>query len=199
MKIGIGETLREAFGDGFRYPEAEVVPAEIRALLINEVVPADPGDDFYGGNAFPAYPGSALPLFRAAGAEADSMADLSALGIYITNAVKRPKRTYEVAGEDFEASLPLLEAEFDLFPNLKAVMLMGDVAKRMFNIIAKKRSGRNVIPSGSTYKLRGEAFHFGGIRVFPSYIMTGGNLQIEKSKFEMASADIARMLELLNA
>ena len=95
------------------------------------------------------------------------------------------------APEYLKAVLPLLEAEFDLFPNLKAVMLMEDVVK--------KRSGRNVIPSGSTYKLRGGAFYFGDVRVFPSCIMTGGNLLIERSKFEMASADIARMPALLKA
>lgn len=103
------------------------------------------------------------------------------------------------APEYLKAVLPPLEAEFDLFPNLKAVMLMEDVVKKMFNRIAKKRSGRNVIPSGSTYKLRGGAFYFGDVRVFPSCIMTGGNLLIERSKFEMASADIARMPALLKA
>ena len=31
----------------------------------------------------------------------------------------------------------------------------------------------------------------------PSYIMTGGNILIEKSKVEMASADIAEMARLV--
>lgn len=32
----------------------------------------------------------------------------------------------------------------------------------------------------------------------PSYIMTGQNILIEKSKFEMASEDIATMYKLIN-
>lgn len=31
----------------------------------------------------------------------------------------------------------------------------------------------------------------------PSYIMTGGNILIEKSKFEMAAEDIAIMVRLI--
>lgn len=35
-------------------------------------------------------------------------------------------------------SLPYLEAELSLFPNVKVIMLMGDVAKKAFNMITKK-------------------------------------------------------------
>ena len=35
-----------------------------------------------------------------------------------------------------------------------------------------------------------------GMRVFPSYIMTGKNILIEKSKFQMAADDIRRMLQM---
>jgi hypothetical protein len=33
--------------------------------------------------------------------------------------------------------------------------------------------------------------------VFPSYIMTGGNILIEKSKFAMAADDIKKMMEII--
>ncbi len=76
-------------------------------------------------------------------------------------------------------------------------MLMGDVAKKAFNMIAKKSAKKNVIPAVSTYKLRNSEIYYKGIRVMPSYIMTGGNILIEKSKVTMAAEDIAIMLEII--
>lgn len=76
-------------------------------------------------------------------------------------------------------------------------MLMGDVARKMFNQISRKTVKRNPIPSGATYKLRATPFYFGDIRVMPSYIMTGGNILIEKSKVTMAAEDIAVMAEII--
>lgn len=35
---------------------------------------------------------------------------------------------------EIENSLPYLEAELSLFPNVKVIMLMGDVAKKAFSI-----------------------------------------------------------------
>ena len=34
----------------------------------------------------------------------------------------------------------------------------------------------------STYKLRDSEFYFNDVRIIPSYIMTGANILIEKSK-----------------
>lgn len=97
----------------------------------------------------------------------------------------------------FEESLPYLEKELELFPNLQVVMLMGDVAKKAFNMISKKATGKNAVPSISTYKLRNTEIFYKGWRILPSYIMTGQNLLIEKSKFQMASEDIALMYRLI--
>ena len=63
----------------------------------------------------------------------------------------------------------------------------------------KKRGGRNAVPSGSTYKLRSSEITYDGKRVMPSYIMTGGNIQIEKSKVQMITEDIAEMIGLIGA
>ena len=43
----------------------------------------------------------------------------------------------------------------------------------------------------------GNEYFYDGIRVFPSYIITGGNLLIEKSKVEMITDDISRAMLLL--
>lgn len=76
-------------------------------------------------------------------------------------------------------------------------MLMGDDAKKAFNMITKKATKKNIIPAVSTYKLRNSEFHYEGISVMSSYIMTGENLLIEKSKVTMSTEDIVIMLEII--
>jgi len=174
-----------------------VNPDFIRVIMINEIVPYDPADDFYGDNTPPAYLTTTLPLFSKAGFEAASIHDIIKAGVYITNAVKIPKENTAIPRESIENAVPLLEYEFSLFPNLKVIMLMGDVAKKAFNMIAKKKNGRNPVPAVSTYKLRNSELSYEGMRIFPSYIMTGGNILIEKSKVRMASEDIEEMLKII--
>ena len=179
-----------------RMTDVDLDPAAIRAVMISEVVPADPAQDFYASPEAD-YAATALALFRQAGVEADSLADLLGRGVYITNAVKTPKTAYAVDPAAFEESLPILEAELALFPNIAVIVLCGDVAKKMYNQIARKTQKRSVIPSGATYKIRAAAYYHGDIRVIPSYIITGGNLLIEKSKVAMIAQDIAAMWDLI--
>ncbi len=176
--------------------DIEVDPLTIKAIMINEVVPADPAQDFYG-IAEADYLKTTIPLLQGAGAAINSIQDVLQMGIYITNAVKTPKTEYTIDKSSIEKSLPYLEAEISLFPNVKVIMLMGDVAKKAFNMITKKATKKNAIPAVSTYKLRNSEIFYQGIRVMPSYIMTGGNILIEKSKVTMATEDIATMLEII--
>ena len=176
--------------------DIDLDPAAIRAIMINEVVPADPAQDFYGSSG-QEYLSTTIPLFQKAGLPVESIQDILDMGVYITNAVKTPKTAYAIEKSSMEESLPWLEAELALFPEVKVIMLMGDVAKKMFNQIARKTTKRNVIPSGATYKLRATPFYFGEIRVMPSYIMTGGNILIEKSKCQMIEEDIRTMIGII--
>lgn len=196
--MNIRQTLTGMLGADplIRLNDVEVDPAAIRAILINEVVPEDPDQDFYGSSG-ELYLSTTLPLFQKAGLDVHSIRDILDRGVYITNAVKMPKTAYAVDPERMDKSLPWLEAEIALFPNVKVILLMGDVAKKMYNRIARKTLKRNVIPSLATYKLRGTPFYHGDIRVMPSYIMTGGNILIEKSKMQMAAEDIAEMYRLI--
>ncbi|MCI9045362.1 MAG: uracil-DNA glycosylase [Peptococcaceae bacterium] len=174
----------------------EIDPLTIKAIMINEVVPADPTQDFYG-SADADYLKTTIPLLQGAGAAVASIQDVLQMGIYITNAVKTPKTEYTIDKSSIEKSLPYLEAEIALFPNVKVIMLMGDVAKKAFNMITKKATKKNAVPAVSTYKLRNSEIFYQGIRVMPSYIMTGGNILIEKSKVTMTTEDIAIMLEII--
>ena len=164
--------------------------------MINEVVPSDPVQDFYGAPDAD-YLKTTIPLLQGARTAVSSIQDILQLGIYITNAVKAPKTEYVIDKSSIENSLPYLEAELSLFPNIKVIMLMGDVAKKAFNMITKKATKKNAIPAVSTYKLRSSEIYYKGIRVMPSYIMTGGNILIEKSKVTMATEDIAAMLKII--
>ena len=91
--------------------------------------------------------------------------------------------------EALEETLGKLKLEEPLF--------ITHVAKKSFNMITKKATRKNVIPAVSTYKLRTTEIYYKGIRVMPSYIMTGGNILIEKSKVAMATEDIATMIEII--
>jgi uracil-DNA glycosylase len=76
-------------------------------------------------------------------------------------------------------------------------MLMGDVAIKMMNDIWKEQTGKKVIPAGSTYKIRAQAYYAGDKRVFPSYTPAGKNFLIEKSKRRMVAEDIREALKLM--
>ena len=182
--------------NGIYLNDIDIDQLTIKAIMINEVVPSDPLQDFYGIPDAD-YLKTTIPLFQRAGAGFTSIQDILQKGIYITNAVKTPKTESTIDKSAIENSLPYLEAELSLFPNKKVIMLMGDVAKKAFNMIAKKSTKKNVIPAVSTYKLRNSEIYYKNIRVMPSYIMTGGNILIEKSKVTMAAEDVAVMLEII--
>lgn len=137
--MNVKEVLQQ-FVEGatdLRFNNVEVTPETIHAIMINEIVPSHPEEDFYG-KSDAAYMTTTIPLFKKAGIEVDSVQDILNKGIYITNAVKIPKNGYVVSKESIEESLPYLERELALFPNVKVIMLMGDVAKKAFNMIGKK-------------------------------------------------------------
>lgn len=101
-----------------------------------------------------AYLSTAIPLFQKAGAQVNSAGELLEQGIYLTNAVKMAKTAPAIERSSIEKSLPYLDWELSLFPHVKVIMLMGDVAKKAFNMISKKVTGKNVIPTVATYKIR---------------------------------------------
>jgi uracil-DNA glycosylase len=76
-------------------------------------------------------------------------------------------------------------------------MLMGDVAIKAFNEVARRRTGKRVIPAGSTYKIRNTPYYYGDIIVFPSYLQAGPSFFIEKSKRRMIAEDIREALKIL--
>jgi uracil-DNA glycosylase len=176
-------------------PPADIDPDKIRVLMITEAPPNDIKDYFYAPGS-PFYLQTVLQAFRDAGAAVSSMADILDLGVYITTAIKCGKTSYAVSPDTMQNCAALLEGEMAVFPNVRVFMLMGDVAIKMANGIWKKRAGGRVIPAGSTYKVRGQPYHFDGKRVLPSYTPAGQNFLIEKSKRRMVAEDIREALRL---
>jgi len=177
-------------------PELKVNPDKISMLMISEAAPADP-DDYYYAKGDPLFQQTTVQAFNDAGAKVSSIQDILDLGVYLTTAVKCGKTGYGIkAGTIKECSL-LLEQELALFPNLKVFMLMGDVAIKAINYIAKRAGDERVIPAGSTYKIRGQKYFFRGKRAFPSYLQAGPSFFIEKSKRRMIAEDISAALRLV--
>ena len=183
-----------------QFPDCEIDPAKIKVIMVNEVVPRNPDDWFYSETLDPENKRNALGLFEGAGVPVKSMRDILDLGIYITAALKTPKEGYTADPEVIEAQLPLLEAELAMFPNLKVIMLMGDVAIKMVNMIAKAKTKKTACQAGAAGRRKhwnNHEFYWGGVRVFPSYIMTGKNLLIEPFKRDTIMEDIRRMMKVV--
>lgn len=183
--------------ESMQFPNCDIDPKNIKAVMINEAVPKNPDDWFYSETSDPENRRTAFGLFEGAGVYVKRMRDVLDLGIYITAALKTPKEGYNPDPAVIKAQLLLLEAELALFTDLRVIMLMGDVAKKTFNMMAKAKTGKNIVPSQPTYRIRGSQYCWGGIRVFPSYIMTGKNLLIERGKCDTISDDIRRMTEAI--
>jgi uracil-DNA glycosylase len=179
-------------------PPAEIDPEKIKIIMITEAPPNDKADYFYAAGD-PFYLQTTLQAFRDAGQDVVSLQDILDLGVYIITAIKCGKTGYAVSPETMKNCSVLLEKESALFPNVKASMLMGDVAIKMMNDIWKKQTGKKVIPAGSTYKIRAQAYYIGDTRVLPSYTPAGKNFLIEKSKRRMVAEDIREALKCLTS
>jgi uracil-DNA glycosylase len=182
--------------NSYMLPTAEINADDIRIIMIAEAPPNDKADYFYADGK-PFYLETTLQAFRDAGTEVSSMRNILELGVYITTAIKCGKTQYAVSPNTMKNCSVILEQEISLFPNIKVFMLMGDVAIKIMNGIWKKETGKRVIPAGSTYKIRGQAYYYKDMRVFPSYTPAGRNFLIEKSKRRMVAEDIREALKLV--
>jgi uracil-DNA glycosylase len=171
-------------------PAVELDPARIRVVLVSEAVPPDPADG-YEATGSPLFARTTVEAFRDAGLDVATVDDVRALGVHLTTAVKCAKTGYGVEPATIRTCSLLLERELALFPRVVAFLLMGDVAVRALNEIARRACEPRPVPAGATYRIRGGDFRFRGARVFPSYLQAGPAFYIEKSKRRMIAEDIA--------
>ena len=177
-------------------PDIELTPEAVRIVLISEAAPADLADYYYAHNN-PLFEQTTVEAFRDAGAEVSSMQDILDLGVYLTTAVKCGKMGYGIQTSTIKECSQILKQELALFQNATVWLLMGDVAIKAVNEIAKRAGEKRVIPAAPTYKIRGGEFSFQGKRVLPSYLQAGPSFFIEKSKRKMIAEDIAAALRLV--
>jgi len=177
-------------------PNVEIEPDKIRVIMVSEAPPQDDSDYFYAKNN-PFYMQTTAQAFNDAGSDISSMEDVVNLGVYVTTAIKCAKTAYSVSPETIENCSRILEKEIDLFPKIKTILLMGDTAIKAMNYIAKRNTGKTIIPSGSTYKIRKNKYFYKQLRVFPSYLQTGKSYLIEKSKRKMIAEDIKAALAIV--
>jgi uracil-DNA glycosylase len=182
----------------YRVPDLDLDPSRVSIVLISEAVPNDAADYYYASGrpqAGSLFEQTTATAFQGAGAEVSSLQDVLDLGVYLTTAVKCGKTGYGIAAGTISTCSHLLARELALFRNVKALLLMGDVAIKALNAIARRSGEGRVIPAGSTYKLRGPAYVWRGVQVFPSYLQAGPSFFIEKSKRRMIAEDIRAALD----
>jgi uracil-DNA glycosylase len=177
-------------------PDIDVKPEDISIVLISEAAPANP-NDFYYAKGEPLFQQTTVQAFNDAGANVSSIQDIVDLGVYLTTAVKCGKTGYGIRAGSIKECSFILEKELAQFPNVKVYMLMGDVAIKALNYIAKRTGDARVIPAGSTYKIRGQKYYYRAKRAFPSYLQAGPSFNIEKSKRRMIAEDIVSALSLV--
>lgn len=182
--------------DRYVIPDVEIKPETISIIMISEAAPENP-EDYYYTKGDPLFQRTTVQAFRDGGADVSSIHDIINLGVYLTTAVKCGKTGYGIKTDTIKACSLLLEKELGFFPNSRVFMLMGDVAIKAINTIAKRTGGNRVIPAGSTYKIRGGEYFFQGKRAFPSYLQAGPSFFIEKSKRRMIAEDITAALKII--
>ena len=182
--------------ESYIVPGIEVDPIRVSVLLISEAAPENPADYYYAGESA-LFAQTTLLAFQDAGAKVASIQGILDMGVYLTTAIKCGKTGYGIKTDTIQHCSHLLEKEIALFPNLKAYLLMGDVAIKAVNSIAKRNGEPRVIPAGSTYKIRGGEFTFHAARALPSYVQAGPAFFVEKVKRRMIAEDIKQALKIV--
>jgi hypothetical protein len=118
---------RDVRPNSYVVPDIDVEPQKISIIMISEAAPALPGDYYYaGGDSL--FERTTVQAFNDAGAKVASIQDIVRLGVYLTTAVKCGKTGYGIKADTIKACSRLLAQELALFPQVKALLLMGDVA-----------------------------------------------------------------------
>jgi hypothetical protein len=183
--------------DNYILPGFDLDPDGVSIVMISEAAPVRP-QDYYYADGNPSFQQTTVQAFNDAGVEVASIRELVKRGIYFTTAVKCGKTGYTIRTDTVNTCSLILEKELSLFQHVKAYLLMGDVAIKAFNQVARRAGEGRVIPAGSTYKIRGGEYYFHTARVFPSYLQVGPSFNIEKSKRRMIAEDIAAAIRLIN-
>jgi hypothetical protein len=149
-------------------PHIEVDPRKVSIILISEAAPANL-EDYYYAKGEPLFARTTVQAFNDAGVQGTTIQDILDLGVYLTTAVKCGKTGYGIQSATIEECSFILEDELALFSKVKAYLLMGDVAIKAVNSIAR-RSGQGRVIRPVTYRSRRE-YYF----ATPSFLLSAGS------------------------
>ena len=181
--------------DRYTIPPGPLNPDEVTLIMVAEAPPADPADWFFAGEDA-LYARTTVQAFRDAGEDVESIADVLALGVYLTTAVKCGRTSHGISPATVEACSRLLEEELGLFPLARALMPMGDTAIAAVNRIAKRHGEPRPVPAEVT---PGGDYRFRRLRVFPSSLQAGQAFFVETSTRRLIAEDIAAALAYVRA
>ncbi|MCK4339479.1 MAG: uracil-DNA glycosylase, partial [Candidatus Cloacimonetes bacterium] len=108
----------------FLVPYKKINPRNIQIIMITEAPPPDKKDYFYA-NGEPFYLQTTIQAFNDAGVNISGIQEILDLGIYITTAIKCGKTQFMISTNTIKNCIKVLEEEVNLFPNIKAFLLMG--------------------------------------------------------------------------
>ncbi len=167
---------------------------QIRVMMISAAPPEDVSkttdyDD-------PIVRAETIAAFRSAGFDVYTIEDIRRLGVYVTTAVKCPKAGYGLRPDTISNCSHYLEAELNMFPNVRSILLMGNTAIKAINAIALRRNGQPAIPTGSAYTVKGHEYRLGDISLFPSYPTSGNELSVELDRLDVVAVDIRNAIEV---
>jgi len=185
-----GFPCRDVHHEPYWMPGLEEDPAAVLVILVSETAAQDPADG-YEAPGDPLFARTTVEAFRDAGFAVSTLSDLRHQGVHLTTAVKCAKTGHAIDPTSVRTCSELLERELALFPHARALLLMGDVAIRALNEIARRNCEPRVVPAGATYRIRSADHRFRDLRVFPSYLQAGPSFYIEKQKRRMIAEDIA--------
>ncbi|MDJ0497534.1 MAG: uracil-DNA glycosylase family protein [Acidimicrobiia bacterium] len=167
---------------------------QIRVIMISAAPPADVSEAKTYDD--PIVRAETITAFRLAGYDVYTIEDIRRLGVYVTTAVKCPKAGYGLRPDTIANCARYLEAELDMFPNVRSILLMGNTAIKAINEIAVRRTGEPAIPTGSAYTVKGHEYRLGDISLFPSYPTSGKNLSVELDRQDVIAVDIRNAIEV---
>ena len=167
---------------------------QIHVIMISAAPPADASETTDYDD--PIVCAETVAAFRSAGYDVYTIEDIRRLGVYVTTAVKCPKAGFGLRPDTVANCSYYLEAELDMFPNVRSILLMGNTAIKAINEIAIRRTGEPAIPTGSAYTVKGHEYRLGDISLFPSYPTSGKNLSVELDRQDVIAVDIRNAIEV---
>lgn len=188
--IALAEHAYVAAGRNFQFQ-----PETIRVLMVTDAYPEDDRSHYVHSDPCTVAWQNTQRIFAEAGVGVSSFQGLLDRGVLMEPCLEfvKPAR---ISPWHIRSGAVRIAEWIGGLPNLRAVALMGDVAIRCFNEMARPRlaSGRRLIPADYTYRVRGDQYLLGPLQIFPTYLHTCESFNGERAKQRALAADMERLV-----